>query len=129
MLIDTNIWFAMWDKHTPHSTRDDLRQWLEAQPLAAIDTTIYIECLQGQKSNTEKRAIKRYLESYGFVPWMPSTGSEALRLIDTYSNTHNMLLADALIAANALLHGLPVVTYNRKDFRFISGLTLITPPF
>lgn len=128
MLIDTNIWFTIWDRHTPQHKRDDLRDWVEAQPLAAVDSTIYIECLQGQKSNAEKRTIKRYLESFAFVPWTPDAGPEALRLIDTYSNTHNMLLADALIAANALLHGLAVATYNRKDFRFISGLILITPP-
>lgn len=27
---------------------------------AAIDTTIYIECLQGSKSNQEKRIIKKF---------------------------------------------------------------------
>ena len=29
--------------------------------VAAIDATIYIECLQGSKSNDEKRIIEKYL--------------------------------------------------------------------
>ena len=33
--------------------------------------------------------------------------------------------ADAWIAATALLHGLPLVSHNRKDFAGVAGLTLI----
>ena len=34
--------------------------------------------------------------------------------------------ADAWIAATALLHGLPLVSHNRKDFAGVPGLTLIS---
>lgn len=39
----------------------------------------------------------------------------------------NMGLADAIIAATALVHTLPLVTRNTEDFQNIDGLQLINP--
>lgn len=39
----------------------------------------------------------------------------------------SMGLADAIIAATALLHQLPLVTHNTRDFQWIEGLELIDP--
>ena len=46
----------------------------------------------------------------------------AIELIDTYSNSHGLLLADALIAATALENDLTILTYNIDDFKFIKNL-------
>jgi len=39
------------------------------------------------------------------------------------------LICDMLIAATALLNGLPVCTFNRKDFEWIRGLNVIEPSY
>jgi toxin FitB len=39
----------------------------------------------------------------------------------------NMGLGDAVIAATALLHGLPLVTRNTRDFAHVTGLEVIDP--
>lgn len=39
----------------------------------------------------------------------------------------SMGLADAIIAATALLHQLPLVTHNTRDFQWIESLELIDP--
>jgi hypothetical protein len=39
----------------------------------------------------------------------------------------NVGLADAIIAATALVHALPLVTRNTADFQNIEGLQLINP--
>lgn len=36
-------------------------------------------------------------------------------------------LPDALIAATALVHGLPVITRNRRDFDRVAGLEIVAP--
>lgn len=94
---------------------------------AVIDTTIYIECLQGSKSNQEKQKIKTYLYNFPLLPITPDVSERAIELIDTYSNSHGLLLADALIAATALEDDLTVVTYNVGDFNFIGGLKFLKP--
>jgi hypothetical protein len=38
-----------------------------------------------------------------------------------------MNLADAIIAATALVHDVPLVTRNGEDFRHIAGLVIINP--
>ncbi len=75
-----------------------------------IDSTVYIECIQGSKSNLEKRKIKNYLNNFPLLPITPKISQRAIELIDTYSNSHGLLLGDALIAATALENDLTVVT-------------------
>ncbi len=94
---------------------------------SAIDSTIYIECLQGSKSHAEKAKIKRYLESFPVFFVSDRISRLSAELIDRYSNTHGLLLADAQIAATCLEHRLGLLTFNSSDFQFINGLRLIDP--
>jgi predicted nucleic acid-binding protein len=38
-----------------------------------------------------------------------------------------MRLADAIIAATALVHNLPLVTRNEDDFKHVPGLRIVNP--
>ncbi len=58
----------------------------------------------------------------------PATSQQAIDLIETYSNTHGLLLPDALIAATALENNLTILTYNVNDFKFIQDLRWQKPP-
>ena len=40
---------------------------------------------------------------------------------------NKMGLADAIIAATALVHDLPLVTRNEEDFKRVSGLRIVNP--
>ena len=71
-----------------------------------VDATIYIECLQGSKSNEEKRIVKKVLDNFPLLLIDSDISQLAIDLIDTYSNSHGLLLADALIAASALENNL-----------------------
>ncbi len=95
---------------------------------SVICTTVYIENIQGSKSNQEKRFIKKYLDNFSLLLTDTDISSRAIELIDTYSNTHGLLLADALIAATALENDLTILTYNVDDFKFIKDLKWQKPP-
>lgn len=106
-----------------------LLQWVAALSNPHLDYTIYIEVLQGStKSNHEKRGIKAFLDTFPCLWLTPEIGKTALRLIDTYSNSHGLLLPDSLVAASALEYGLRLITYNINDFRFIKNFTVGVPP-
>lgn len=119
-LIDTNVFSKVFKG-------DSDATLFVANLEAVIDTTIYIECLQGSKSNQEKRTVKKVLDNYPLLQITPEISESAIELIDTYSNSHGLLLADALIAATALENDLTIVTYNVGDFNFIQSLKVLKP--
>ena len=120
-LVDTNVFSRIF-------TGDrDVKQFAESLD-AAVDTTVYVECLQGSKSNREKRIVEAYLARYQLYHLTPAVSAKTIELIRTYSNSHGLLLADALIAASCLCNDLTLVTYNVSDFQFIQGLKWLKPP-
>ncbi|HXH69955.1 MAG TPA: PIN domain-containing protein [Pyrinomonadaceae bacterium] len=93
-----------------------------------IETIVYIECIQGSISNSDKKRIKGSLQNLKFYSLTNDIAQKSIELIDTYSNTRGLLLADAIIAATALHYDLILITYNLKDFQFIRNLKLLKPP-
>lgn len=119
-LPDTNV-FAKIFGNDPK-----VKQFVESLD-AVIDATIYIECIQGSKSNREKRVIEKYLTRFPLLPITSQSSLKALELIRSYSNSHGLFLPDALIAASALESDLTVLTYNINDFKFIQDLKYLKP--
>lgn len=120
-LPDTNVFSKIFGNNLR------ARQFVEVLD-AVIDATIYIECVQGSKSNVEKRRIRKYLDNFPLLMITPEVSRRAIDLIETYSNTHGLLLPDALIAASALENDLILITYNIDDFKFIQYLNYQKPP-
>ncbi|CAN5801419.1 type II toxin-antitoxin system VapC family toxin [soil metagenome] len=104
----------------------EIRKFVESLE-CAIDATVYIECLQGSKANQEKRIIEKYLMRFPLLPITPESSVRAIDLIRSYSNSHGLLIGDALIAATALENDLTIVTYNMDDFKFVQDLKWLKP--
>jgi predicted nucleic acid-binding protein len=121
-LPDTNIFSQIFKSNW------DVQSFVENLD-SAVCSTVYIECLQGSKSNQEKNKIKKYLETFAVFYQTEEISRRAVGLIDRYSNTHGLLLADAQIAAVCLEYDLTLITYNAKDFQFVANLTIAVPPF
>lgn len=119
-LPDTNVFSKIFGNNLV------IKQFVESLD-AVIDATVYIECLQGSKSNQEKRVIEKYLMRFPLLPITPASSARAIELIRRYSNSHGLMLPDALIAATALENDLTIVTYNIDDFKFIQDLKYQKP--
>ncbi len=119
-LLDTNIFSRIFtgDK--------EVKEFIETLD-AAICTVVYVECLQGSKSNHEKSIVESYLTRFEINHITINISTRTIDLIRTYSNTHGLLLADALIAATCLEENLALLTYNVNDFRFIQNLRYLKP--
>lgn len=114
-LIDTNVLFAIFKGDAV------VKHFVESLA-CGVDATVYVECLQGSKANREKQLIKNYLTRFPLLHLSPDISRQTIRLIDQYSNTHGLLLADAQIAAACLTYDLTLITLNVRDFQFIQGL-------
>ena len=119
-LIDTNVLSRIF---TGDKNVKDFIETLDA----AVCTVIYVECLQGSKSTREKRIVESYLGKFELNHITFDISTRTIDLIRTYSNTHGLLLADALIAATCLDLNLTLITYNVNDFHFIEDLKYLKP--
>ena len=93
----------------------------------SIDTTVYVELIQGAKNKSDVEQIEIALTEYEMIHFNQAVSRKTISLIRTYSKSHGLLFADAVIAAVCLENQLGLITLNEKDFRFIDGLNLIVP--
>lgn len=64
-LTDTNVFSEIFKGNA------DVKKFVESFE-NSIDTTVYIECLQGSKGNQEKQIIKKYLSHFPIFHHTPS---------------------------------------------------------
>jgi predicted nucleic acid-binding protein len=69
----------------------------------------------------QKSLIKRNAQH---LPLTPAITATAIHLMETLALSHGLRLADALIAATAIEHHLPLLTGNYKHFAVIEKLTV-----
>lgn len=119
-LIDANVLI--------HIFRGNAQLALSIRTLdCAIDTTIYVELIQGAKNKVEVARIERSLKKFHLLHFSEDISRRTIDLIRNYSKSHGLLFGDAVIAATCLDNNATLVTLNAKDFRFIKGLDVRVP--
>jgi hypothetical protein len=77
-LTDTNVFSEIFKGNA------DVKKFVEGFE-NSIDSTVYVECLQGSKGNREKLIIKKYLSHFPIFYHIPSISKQTIALIDQYS--------------------------------------------
>jgi predicted nucleic acid-binding protein len=118
MLVDTDV--LIWHLRGYAQATRRLDE-LGALTLSAVS---YLEVLQGMRNKTELVAVKKMLERRAarLLPITEAITHRAADLMESLTLSHGLQMVDALIAATALDHGLPVLTANVKHFGAIEGL-------
>jgi predicted nucleic acid-binding protein len=90
-----------------------------------------MEIYRGARNNREITLFKRFfLTSFAEVIAINENASKkAVELIEVYTLSHGLLLADGLIAAIVLLRGCRLVTGNGRHFAYIPDIDLLIPPY
>lgn len=118
MLIDSDvlIWFA----------RGNARAVAAVQGAADwyISAVSYMELAQGCRNKAELKAMQKAFKSSDndVLPITQGISDLACTLVEKYALSHSMHVADALIAATAIIHSLPLLTGNAKHFTAVEGL-------
>lgn len=94
----------------------------------AISSITQMELLVGCRNKTEQRQLERFLRPFPVLALNEAIAARAVVLLRQYRLSHGLLLPDALIAATALVHDVPLATMNQRDYRFIAGLQLLPYP-
>ena len=120
MLIDSDVLVWLTRGHPGAAAR------LVREPVWHISAVTYIELAQGCRNQAELERLKQGLSARDtrIMPVNEAISERAMRLIDLHALGDGLQLGDALIAATALEHGLPLLTANIKHFKSIDGLRI-----
>ncbi len=120
MLIDTDvlIWYL---RGNPKAFKA-----VENQPGFSISVITYMELVQGMRNKQElqllRKAIKKWDSKILYIS--QEISAKAMFYVEQHFLSHSIKLADALIAATAVVNSLPLMTANVKHYKIISGLDL-----
>ncbi|MFH1907739.1 MAG: type II toxin-antitoxin system VapC family toxin [Chloroflexota bacterium] len=101
---------------------------IERQASLAISVVSQMELIIGCRNKAELRTLDKFLSRFQVVKLNERISDVAVDLLRRYRLSHGLLIADALIAATALLQEIPFATKNQGDYRFIAGLRLLPYP-
>lgn len=120
VLLDSNIVIY---STRPESVFDRLREFL-LENEQSVSLITYVEVLGYHDLNEQDKAsFEIFFNATPTLAITEEIAEQAVRL----KQDRKMGLGDAVIAATALEHGLPLVTRNTKDFQWIESLELIDP--
>ena len=120
ILVDTDV--LIWHlRGYPQATRR-----LDELGTLTLSAVSYLEVLQGMRNKAELVAVKKMLDkrSAKLLPLTEAITLRAIALMESITLSHGLQMGDALIAATAIEHQMPVLTANVKHFGAVSGLQL-----
>ncbi len=120
MLIDTDvlIWYL---RGSPKA-----KAVLDEMKEISISCVTHMEIVQGLRNHHELRLWKSYLKERLVRQILidAEISAKAMYLMEEFSLSHRLRMADALIAATANVYGLDFLTGNAADYKFLPGLSL-----
>lgn len=87
-----------------------------------------LELCKGAFNKKEMKSISSFINLHSIVSLNAKSSMLAIELLKKYSLSHNLSLADSLIAAISITESIKLFTLNVKDFDYIKGLKLYYPP-
>lgn len=120
MLIDTDV--LIWLLRGEASARRTVSSLIEP----ALSVVTWMELVQGMRDKRELQLLRRTTreQRWRILPLDEAIGHRAALYVESYSLSHGIKLADALIAASAVENAMPLLTGNARHFKVIPELEL-----
>jgi predicted nucleic acid-binding protein len=101
---------------------------IETASVLAVSAVTQMELIVGCRNKTELKSLETFLNRFQILSINDQISDRAAHLLKQYFLSHGLLIADALIAATALVHNENFISKNQRDFRFIKNLNLLPYP-
>ena len=120
MIIDTDvlIWFLRGNEKAKEVV-------INSMPFS-ISSVTYMELIQGMRDKDELSYMKKAFGDMGInvIPINESISNYAVSLVEEYSLSHSMEMADALRASTWIKEKDVLCTANDKHYQMINGITM-----
>ena len=121
-LIDTNVLIDYINGNAAPAFAANVEQALAAGSMVSVITTMELLGWRGH-SEQSRRDAENLLRGMGEIALARPVVDEVIKLRSLLA----IKLPDAIIAASALVEGVPLMTSNTGDFKAIPGLSLLDP--
>lgn len=120
MLIDTDvlIWY-MRGSEKAYKTIENAGNFF-------ISVVTYMELVQGMRNKKELTSLRKAINGWNakIIYITEEISAKAMFFVEQNFLSHSMQLADALIGASAIVHGLPILTGNDKHYKVMVDIKI-----
>jgi predicted nucleic acid-binding protein len=120
MVIDTDVlvWYL--------KGNDNAYRAIENSKHFFISVVTYMELVQGMRNKNELNSLRRALHAWNakILYISEEISVKAMFFVEQHFLSHSIQLADALIGASAISHGLPILTGNDKHYNIFKELQI-----
>ena len=91
-----------------------------------ISVVTYMELVQGMRNKNELNSLRRALHGWNtkILYISEEISVKAMFFVEQHYLSHSIQLADALIGATAISHGLPILTGNDKHYKILKDIQI-----
>ena len=120
MLIDTDV--LIWYMRGNSNALSAIKKYNGF----AISVVTYMELVQGMRNKNELRLLRKALKAWNtkIIYITEEISSKAMFYVEQHYLSHSVQLADALIGATAVSHGIPLLTGNTKHYKIVKEIKL-----
>jgi predicted nucleic acid-binding protein len=123
--VDTDILIDFYRNYQPAVAFLD--HYYSMDEILAISSITQMELFIGCRNKRELTETVKFLKQYEVVHFSRSISEKTVKLIREYNLSHGLLMADAIIAATALISDGELFSKNASDFVFIENLNITRP--
>jgi len=90
----------------------------------SISVITYMELVQGMRNKKELNSLRQAIHAWNatILYITEEISAKAMFAVEQHFLSHSMQLADALIGATAITHGLPLLTDNDKHYKIMKDV-------
>jgi predicted nucleic acid-binding protein len=92
-----------------------------------LSTVTYLALLAAARNPDEQARVRRFVSPYPVLSLGPMASSRAVELVEAHHLSTGLQPLDALIAATALAHEIPLYARDPRPFGEIPDLTVVVP--
>jgi predicted nucleic acid-binding protein len=120
ILLDTNVLIEILK-----GNQKTIQQVESLNKTLFISSITVMELYYGAHNKAEIKKLEKFILLFNVLHIDKEISIRSTELIKSYAKSHTLDIPDSLIAATALEKELTLFTYNTKDFKYISHITLL----
>ena len=122
VIVHSDVCFAL-----AHGNGQAAEFWSTLPIEPRLATATYLALLSQAQSEDELKRVQKFVQPFAVLSLGPMASSRAVELISAHGLRDGLKPLDALIAATALAHEIPLVARNPAPFRNVMGLQVLRP--